>query len=128
MVPAMVRAEVNQLVTSAHGHRRLVIRLDPPELGALTIELTAAGDNLAITARTESVEAVRALLRQRGDVQQAVEASGHSLVGFDVHADRDRDQSARWAAGRRRSGQPATLVPDLPERPGDHHEEGAIFL
>ncbi len=129
-VPTLVGAEVQQVVARGDGRGRLVIRLDPPELGAVTIELAALGEELAIRARTDSVEAARALLRQRHEVQQAVEANGMSLGGFDVQADGDGQPAARSTAGRRRS-EPETALPHLPEPEepaGDHQREGAIFL
>lgn len=78
------------------GVNRAVVRLDPPELGRILLEVVSDGDEIAVIARAENAEAVKALVRQRSEIQAAVEALGLTVSDFDVRqGDDTRDRSAQ---------------------------------
>ena len=125
----MITQQAQDLQRSSTAQHRTVIRLDPPELGALTLQVTALGDDVAIIARTETAEAARALMRQRGDMALAIESLGMSLSGFDVQTG-----SGSQLPERQRTNQPGQRdrspsgSEDVFEHPESPDSEGDIFL
>ena len=85
------------------GVNRAVVRLDPPELGRILLEVVSNGDEIAVIARADSAEAVRALVRQRAEIEAAIEALGMSISDFDVKQDDGERQDAQPEAHRDRS-------------------------
>lgn len=129
---SLVANETGDLLDNGLGQRRVVLHLDPPELGGVTIELIARGEDLSVAARTENAEATRALLRQRLDIVAAISAHGMSLAGFDVSdgqtpGDQQREEAARSTKPRTSPDTAATV--DLDQLGEDRPtREGAIFL
>ncbi|MFV2039303.1 MAG: flagellar hook-length control protein FliK [Acidimicrobiales bacterium] len=127
-LPATTLDQIRGMRQSGDSQRRIVLRLDPPELGALTLELRTRGDELTVIARSQTPEAARALLRQRVEVQTAVEALGMELAGFDVQYESPDGAQQRWAQVRGGQQRTASTTPGGQESVGTHPSEGAIFL
>lgn len=123
-----MRAQVAQMRTVSDAQRHIIVRLDPPELGALTLDLRTVGDEVLITARTDTAEAARALLRQRADMQVAIQSLGLALTGFDVRSETGSARSDRWTTGRRTAHSTDPNVTDSSEPTTSDDDEGAIFL
>ena len=111
------------------GMNRAVVRLDPPELGRIMLEIVSNGDEISVIARADNAEAARALIRQRAEIEAAVEALGLTVSDFDVQADdRERDDAepeARRDGGFDDRGAAADaryVTDDLPAT------EGELFL
>ncbi|MEM7285191.1 MAG: flagellar hook-length control protein FliK [Actinomycetota bacterium] len=126
-VPTVVVDRI-RAVDPQGGVNRAVVRLDPPELGRITLEVIGNGDEISVIARAENAEAARALIRQRADIQAAVQALGLSVSDFDVqHGDtspREQQAEARRDRfdGRRPDSGAGYQASDLPE------PEGELFL
>lgn len=117
---------VEEMQRASETHRRMIVRLDPPELGTLTLELTSIADELTVAARTESHEAARALLRQRNEIHVALEALGMSLSEFDVKS-KGHDGRERWSGPRHGGDRRGT--PETGHEPGPPaDQEGVMFL
>lgn len=82
------------------GANRAVVRLDPPELGRIMLEVVSNGDEISVIARADNAEAVRALVRQRTEIEAALEALGLSMSDFDVKQDDGERQEAEPDARR----------------------------
>ena len=82
------------------GVNRAVVRLDPPELGRIMLEVVSNGDEISVIARADNAEAVRALVRQRAEIEAAVEALGLSISDFDVKQGDSQRQDAEQEARR----------------------------
>ena len=83
---------------------RLVVRLDPPELGQVAIEVVSRGTSVSVDIRPASSDAVAPLRNQHATVEATLKSAGFELSGFDVsnpHArdDRPRPRHARRAPG-----------------------------
>lgn len=112
------------------GMNRAVVRLDPPELGRIMLEIVSNGDEISVIARADNAEAARALLRQRTEIEAAMEALGLTVSDFDVQADdRERDDAEPEARrdggfddGRRPAGDARYVTADIPAT------EGELFL
>lgn len=106
-----IGATVADLARAAHrdgsGATRVVIRLDPPELGTVTVALTVRGGEVRVNLLASDVTAVVALDARRTDIDHALADSGLSLGSFDVQSDsrqgqeqQQRGQERASAAGR----------------------------
>lgn len=112
------------------GVNRAVVRLDPPELGRIMLEVVSNGDEISVIARADNAEAVRALVRQRAEIEAAVEALGLSMSDFDVKQGdsqrQDAEQETRREGGRyddrRPAGETGYATTDTPTT------EGELFL
>lgn len=125
-VPQTLTRQASEMRQTGETLRRLVVRLDPPELGALTLEVQSIGDDIAVIARTDNAEATRALMRQRADMQLAIESLGMSLSDFDVQTGtRDEVPNRQRRSGARQPGAGGD-EPFTQPQPTD--DEGAIFL
>ncbi len=131
-MPSTMVGQLQEMQRAGQPQRRIVIRLDPPELGTVRLELTKVGDDVLVAARAETAEAARAILRQQPEIRTAVEALGLSLTGFDVQTPNEQEARHRFGQGdRSRSGltEPeADTAGSEDERVQDEHNEGAIFL
>jgi hypothetical protein len=118
-LPAAVVAAVRHLRHRPDGTQRLVVRLDPPELGSVQVDLLARGEEVHVVMRAEHDQAAGALREARPAVARALEAEGFALAGFDVSA-RDGDAArpgphrSRPPAGR---AAPADSAPEAPAWP-----------
>ncbi len=126
-VPTVVVDRVRALDPSG-GTNRAVVRLDPPDLGQIVVEVVGRGDEIAVVARADTAEAARALVRQRAEIQAAVEALGLSVSDFDVHHGDGNDGQGQQGRDQRPNrpavdGGPAGYqTAELPE------PEGELFL
>jgi len=129
-LPATTVGQLQEMQQAGQAQRRIVIRLDPPELGTVRLAFTKVGDDIVVAARTETAEAARAILRQQPDVRTAVEALGLTLSEFDVQTPKEQDARHRGPNGRQRGAfaEAATTQTEGEAPPEDHHDEGAIFL
>ena len=70
------------------GRTSLVVRLDPPELGAVLVRLTVQDGRVDVQLRTPDLVARNDLQAQQRDVQQVLRDQGFDLSSFDVtHGD-----------------------------------------
>jgi flagellar hook-length control protein FliK len=85
--PALVEA-ARGLRHEGGGRTSLVVRLDPPELGAVLVRLTVQDGRVDVQLRTPDLAARSDLQAQSWDVQQVLRDSGLDLRSFDVsHGD-----------------------------------------
>jgi flagellar hook-length control protein FliK len=91
-----IGATVAELARAAQrdgsGATRVVIRLDPPELGTVTVALTVRAGEVRVNLLAADVAAVAALDARRTDIDHALADSGLSLGGFDVRSDSRQGQ------------------------------------
>jgi flagellar hook-length control protein FliK len=80
--PALVEAARH--LRSEGGRTSLVIRLDPPELGAVLVRLTVKDGQVDVQLRTPDLAARSDLQAQSYDVQQVLRDQGLDLASFDV--------------------------------------------
>ncbi len=123
------------LRTGAPGHASLVVRLDPPELGAVLVRVVVRGDSVSVTCRSADAGAVGALQQQRGDLVDVLRREGLDLGDFDVRHDGGPQAPGRDAPGDPRdprrpeperarprpaaaAGGPTRADDDPPRRPG----------
>ena len=92
-------------------NNRLVVRLDPPELGRVTVEVLTRADSVHVVMRTEHGAATNALLQQRELIREALERQGLTLGGFDVSEDPNR-QAGDPGAARQRAEQGSNRTTD----------------
>ena len=81
--PALVEA-ARGLRHEGGGRTSLVVRLDPPELGAVLVRLTVQDGRVDVTLRTPDLAARADLQDQSYDVQQVLREQGFDLSSFDV--------------------------------------------
>lgn len=85
--PALVEA-ARGLRHEGGGRTSLVVRLDPPELGAVLVRLTVQDGRVDVTLRTPDLAARADLQAQSYDVEQVLREQGFDLSSFDVaHGD-----------------------------------------
>ncbi len=71
------------------------IRLDPPDLGRMRVDVRMSGDELQISVRTESQEAKQLLMGRVADLRAALEQAGIQIDRYDVSADFDASHNAQ---------------------------------
>lgn len=69
---------------SADGTARLTVRLDPPELGAVTLHLTSRGSAVELSLRAETPAGAAALAAQQGRVRDLLAEHGFDLSHFTI--------------------------------------------
>jgi chemotaxis protein MotD len=85
--PALVEA-ARGLRHEGGGRTSLVVRLDPPELGAVLVRLTVQDGRVDVTLRTPDLAARADLQAQSYDIEQVLRDQGFDLASFDVlHGD-----------------------------------------
>jgi hypothetical protein len=91
--PAVVEA-ARGLRHEGGGRTSLVVRLDPPELGAVLVRLTVQHGRVDVQLRTPDLAARSDLQAQSYDLQQVLREQGFDLRSFDVgHGDVFGDRS-----------------------------------
>ena len=83
MQPAVVEA-ARGLRDEGGGRTSLVVRLDPPELGAVVVRLTVQDGRVDVQLRTPDATARGDLQAQAFDVQRVLRDNGFDLTSFDV--------------------------------------------
>ena len=71
-------------VTLAAGGREAVLRLEPPELGAIRVELTLDGERLSTRIQAERPEVALRIEQQRSELQKGLESVGIRLDHLQV--------------------------------------------
>lgn len=90
------------------GSRQLTLRLDPPELGKLSLVLTVRGQEVSAVLKPESAEAGRMLQDGLGQIRQALEAQGLKVGKLEVQtqlADGGQGHNAWSGADRHNEAQ-----------------------
>ena len=96
MAPPAIPARVVEVARRRSGvTEHVVVRLDPPELGAVRVSLTARGDQVHVVVRAETPEARAALDSQRDHVETLLRNEGFDLSSFDVGHQRREQEHAR---------------------------------
>lgn len=117
--PRVENAEaiVRGMQQSLSSGRALRIRLDPPELGSLSIEITRRDGGLVARLEVDNVGAQRAVLEHAGTLGDQLARHGHALQRLDVelgdspredqprreHEQRPRDEDERPKDNEQRS-------------------------
>ncbi|HHW27730.1 MAG TPA: flagellar hook-length control protein FliK [Firmicutes bacterium] len=76
--------------------RTVELRLDPPELGKVTVLLTARGEQVAVRFLAESQEARRALAEAASDLSLALQEHGLVLTGAVVDNGSSHTNAHEW--------------------------------
>ncbi len=66
------------------------LRLDPPELGRMQVDVELTGSQLSLNIRTESAEAARRVQHRVNELKAALEHHGIYIDGVDVRFDLDK--------------------------------------
>lgn len=106
---------------------RVTLRLDPPHLGAVTLDIASRNGEVHVVMRVEGPAAAQQLAAQRDQLRSALDAQGLSLAGFDIQQERGERQHERQqgsTARERLSGVAATGAID----PVAPTSEGVLFL
>ncbi len=111
--PALVAAA--ESLRSEGGRTSLVIRLDPPELGALLVRMTVRDGQVELTVRAPDAAAHGGLLAQTADLQQVLRDAGMDLSSYDVsYADlTGQDRGDRQGPPDRGTPRPARTADGL---------------
>jgi flagellar hook-length control protein FliK len=101
---------------------RLSVRLDPPNLGELRVELTARGGQVTVRLEPTNPNVAPTLSQQRAAVAEALERTGFQLSGFDIANPEQQQQQQQGSAQRRNSARAAAIdeihVEDTPATDG----------
>jgi flagellar hook-length control protein FliK len=93
---------------AADGSARLTVRLDPPELGAVTLHLRSRGGEVELAIRAETPGGASALAAQQSRVRELLASHGFDLSRFSVAssdpAGSSADADARGAGNDSRTG------------------------
>jgi len=101
--PALVEA-ARGLRDEGGGRTSLVVRLDPPELGAVVVRLTVQDGRVDVQLRTPDVTARADLQAQSLDVQRVLRENGLDLASFDTSFDTSFGTSSDASQGGLLSG------------------------
>lgn len=101
-LPDRLVALVQRAKEGGQSAHRVTLRLDPPDLGAVSVRLELRGNDVAVSLRAERADASALLNAQRDRVAALLQREGLQLSGFDVHADSGANQSGAWS--RRSAG------------------------
>jgi flagellar hook-length control protein FliK len=113
------------------AHRTLEIRLDPPDLGTVDLEIRSSGSTVTIVARTESAEAMLAVLRQRDSIEASLREHGMDLSGFDVSdgtPEREQAENRRGPAAAGVGSGSTAETDDVETTLSPTNPEGSVFL
>lgn len=105
-VASTVAAQAAALHARDGGRVQLVLRVDPPQLGPVTVALTVHDDAVQLAFVAPDQAGAAALDAQRDAVRAALESSGLQLEQFTVAADAGRQPGPQ--DGRRGDARPAT--------------------
>ncbi|MDR2744991.1 MAG: flagellar hook-length control protein FliK, partial [Desulfovibrio sp.] len=76
---------------TAQGSRQIILRLDPPELGRLTLSLSVANGEVRALIRAENGETAQAVSEQLARLKNSLEEQGFKVADLDVQT-RTQDQ------------------------------------
>ncbi|MCP4709406.1 MAG: flagellar hook-length control protein FliK [Planctomycetes bacterium] len=116
--PVDMQENVDRVVKAArasinNGSARIQIRLEPPELGYLRVDLKQGGNGLHLLIQATNVKAQQMLQQNRGDLQTALEAHGIQTNKIDIQLrlDLNNDQT------------PGQSQEDYQQQAGSHHTD-----
>ncbi len=119
--PALI--EATRHLRQEGGRTSLVIRLDPPELGAVLVRLTVRDGLVDVQLRTPDLASRSDLQAQSFDVQQVLREQGLDLSSFDV-AHGDVLPGGAWPGSPDDRATPDRATPQRPRgadgQPGSH--------
>lgn len=104
-LPEQVVAQVQQTRAEGRTSHRLVVRLDPPELGAVSVSFELKGSEVQMIVRPERPESAQLLAGSRDRIATLLSQEGLQLAGFDVGTSEQQRRQPRDAA---------VMVPSLP--------------
>jgi flagellar hook-length control protein FliK len=110
-LPAVVCDLVEQARVSS-APRRVVVPLDPPALGHVTVEIIVRADSVKVSLQHGDDAAFAALNAQRPAIAAALESSGLHLSGFDVSSNQRRHAMPDARPARRFETFVDTVEPD----------------
>ncbi|MDR1243385.1 MAG: flagellar hook-length control protein FliK [Deltaproteobacteria bacterium] len=86
------RLEQGIIKNAIQGSRQIILRLDPPDLGRLTLNLTVANGEIKALIRTEHSEVTQAVAEQLAQLKNSLEEQGFKVADLDVQT-RTQDQA-----------------------------------
>jgi flagellar hook-length control protein FliK len=86
-LPERIVAQVQRAKDGDHTAHRLTVRLDPPDLGSVSLHFELRDGAVSVLLRPERSEATALLTGQRERVADALQREGLNLAGFDVRTD-----------------------------------------
>jgi flagellar hook-length control protein FliK len=91
------------------GDPRLVIRLYPPELGKVQVDLSVADKGISVKINAENTAVREVILANADSLKTQVENSGHTVQALSVEVGNFRDpasdaEATRFGLGRRQGG------------------------
>lgn len=78
------QVEQGILRNAMDGSRQITMRLDPPDLGRLTLNLTVANGEVKATIRTEQAEVTRMVTEQVAALKASLEEQGFKVTSLEV--------------------------------------------
>ena len=89
--------EQGMLRSLTEGAKQLTLRLDPPDLGKVTVILQVSSNKeVTATLRPETKEAAAALSQQLTQLRQSLEQQGLKVEKLDVQTSLTQDQQSQW--------------------------------
>ena len=98
-LPAVL-SDLAQQTRTESSPRRVVIPLDPPALGHVTVEIIVRADSVKVSLHHGDEATFNALNAQRPAIEAALEANGLHLSGFDVSGNQRQHASHTRLAAR----------------------------
>lgn len=132
-LPTVALGQVSHHVArmaEAEGADRVVLRLDPPHLGAVTVDIATRNGDVHVVMRVEAPLAAQGLAAQRDQLRAALDAHGLALAGFDIRQDRrdTRQERHRDGGGATRAGALTGLTASASPANELAPREGVLFL
>ena len=91
------QVESGMLRNLGEGTKQLSLRLDPPELGKLNLQLTVRGDEVKVVFKAENADTGQLLQENLGHLRQALESQGLKVGKMEVQTQlSDGGQSQGW--------------------------------
>ncbi|MEW5773684.1 MAG: flagellar hook-length control protein FliK [Thermodesulfobacteriota bacterium] len=86
----------------SEGAKQLTLRLDPPELGKLSLQLTVRGQDVSVVLKAETAEAGRMLSENLPQLRQVLEDQGLKVGKLEVQTQLSGGEQGRdWAGADR---------------------------
>jgi flagellar hook-length control protein FliK len=95
----------------ATGARQLHVRLDPPELGKLDVDVKLKDGQVYLNVRTDSVNATEALEGHLKDLRSALKEQGLDLAGFDVNERQNKGEGQSHKESKTLRTDPEIITP-----------------
>ena len=96
---ASVAGQLGAAILSRGDDRRIVLQLDPAELGRVQIELTFKDDAVSLSIRAERQDALDLMRRHGGDLERQLREAGLDFENLSFS--REEGGGGAWAENRR---------------------------